>query len=220
MINKLPYKVDGNLLEVAASEANIEEFRYAINEPTGRFFYDEWKIKPEYQGTVWETIINTLPYQIGEARIIVLDPGKCYQSHADIDDRYHLNIQSDNSYLIDISDRQLYKIEQNGYWYDMYAGGLHSAANFGRQQRIQLVVRKLLNNNVLVDPVSIVIKSNATSARYLFDQEASCWLNGANKTKLITNFNFVDGRVSFDIERTALKEFTNTLDSNFEIQFI
>lgn len=220
MIKELPYTVDTELLKQAAMQTNANEFRYAINEPTGRFFYDPWKIKPEYQGTVWETIINTLPYTVGEARIITLEPGKCYQSHADIDDRYHLNIQSDNSYLIDIDSQRLYKIEQNGCWYNMYAGGLHSAANFGRHPRIQLVVRKLLNDNVLIDPIHIRVKSNAIVARYVFDQAASCWLNAANKTQLISNFNFINGQALFSIERSSLEEFASTLDSNFEIEFI
>ena len=80
MLKKLPYNVPLELLADANHAALTTEFRVPINEPTGNFFYDPWKIKKEYEGTVWADILATLPISVGEARIIVLDPTKCYQA--------------------------------------------------------------------------------------------------------------------------------------------
>ena len=104
MLTKLDYIVSQNLIQEALKLVDSSNFRLTINEPTGSFFYDKWKIKNEYQDTVWDKILRTLPDSIGEARIIVLQPGTCYQSHADIDDRYHLNIQAEQSYIINLED--------------------------------------------------------------------------------------------------------------------
>lgn len=223
MIKWLPHSVPVELLKAAADSANTEQFRYAINEPSGKFFYDPWYIKEEFKGTVWEQILSSLPYNVGEARVITLSPGSCYQAHADIDDRYHLNIQGDCCYLIDLNTENMYKVNQDGVWYDMDAGPLHSAANFGRLNRIQLVVRQLLNSNKLADPVSVSVYSTKLSeghARFIFDQRASQWLNRANKIGLISDFEFINGLVKFNIEKFALQDFSKTLDNNFEIKTV
>jgi len=135
--------------------------RTTINKPTGNFFYDPWELKDEYKGTVWQTLYDSLPVTKGEARIIVLGPGQAYQSHADIDDRYHLNILGDESFLIDLMREQMHKLNQDGIWYDMDAGFLHTAANFGRRARVQLVIRKLLKKNPYVKRKAF--KNKATS---------------------------------------------------------
>ena len=100
----------------------------------------------------------------------------------------------------------------------MDAGRIHSAANFGNIDRVQLVVRKLLQPNVIDDPVSIEItlKEKRPDFRYVFDNTLSPWLNKANKTGLITNFKFNDGNVKFDISKTQLENLI--LDPMFEIK--
>jgi hypothetical protein len=45
-----------------------------------------------------------------------------YTSHADIDDRWHLSLTAEQSYLIDLDNMQMHKIDIDGYWYDMDAG--------------------------------------------------------------------------------------------------
>ncbi len=90
MLTKLNYTVSADLLQEAANSLPSEDFKSSINSPTGSFFYDPWVIKPEFENTVWNKILSTLPFEVGEARIIVLSYGDCYQSHGDIDDRYHV----------------------------------------------------------------------------------------------------------------------------------
>lgn len=220
MITTTEFTVPLELLHTASASVNLEEFKNSINEPTGNFFYDSWKIKEEFKGTVWEIILNTLPTNIGEARVIVLNPATCYQSHADIDDRYHLNIQSESAYMIDLENRRTYKVEQDGIWYNMNAGALHSAANMGRIYRIQLVVRQLLNYNTLVDPVEVRVLSTLPlgDSRYLFDQRASSWLNYANKQEKISNFSYNGTVVQFLIEKNEVTNFKAMLGPDFIVE--
>lgn len=220
MLTITNYTVDTKIIQEAVSSLPSLEMRTAINEPTGNFFYDPWILKEEYKGTVWEKLYNSLPTEKGEARIIVLEPNQCYQIHADIDDRYHLNISGDECFLIDLVREQMYKLNQDGTWYDMNAGFLHTAANFGRPVRVQLVVRKLLKKNKLIDPVNIAISttlSNPNHARSLFDNTISPWLNSANKAGIINNFSHSQLFVKFDIEKNKLEFLKQILPKEFKI---
>jgi hypothetical protein len=215
MISQTNYTVNIQLLQEACAALPEQGMKTTINKPTGNFFYDSWVLKDEYRGTVWETLYESLPMSKGEARIIILDPGLCYQSHADIDDRYHLNILGDNCYLIDLVRETMHPLSRDGVWYDMDAGFLHTATNFGRCARIQLVIRKLLKkNNLLHDPVSVKLEStldNKDYARYLFDNSVSPWLNQANKSGIINNFSYTREQVTFDIEADKLNSLAHIL---------
>jgi hypothetical protein len=219
MLSPTKYSIDVDILNEAVSQSQHTEFKYTINQPTGDFFYDPWIIKPELKGTVWETILNSLPVEQGEARVIVLKPGTSYYCHADADDRWHLNLQSEYGYLLDLDNSTMHQLRTDGIWYDMDAGRKHSAANFGNVDRIQLVVRHLLDKNVLVKPVDvkIVVKINTPDFRYQFDSTISPWLNRANKQGIINNFKFVDGEVSFSIEQDCVASLKQILPDIFEI---
>lgn len=200
--------------------------RTVINRPVKSFFYDPWELKDEYKGTIWEKIYNTLPTQKGEARIITLEQGTNYYSHADIDDRWHLNIQGNQSYLIDLDNKVMHSVEEDGIWYDMDAGRLHVAANFGCIPRSQLVVRQLLTRNTLKNPVKVIITITVdkieTETRYRFDYKLSPWLNRANKKGLITNFNYNKSNcVEFEVERDLSGKVLEMLpDPDFDISII
>jgi hypothetical protein len=220
MLTQTDYTVDSKLFQEACRSLPSGGMRTTINQPTGDFFYDPWVIKDEYKGTVWETLYDSLPVPKGEARIIILNPNQCYQTHADIDDRYHLNILGEACYLIDLLQNQMHRLEQDGIWYDMDAGVLHTATNFGRRARVQLVVRQLLKQNKLTDPVDIALSttiSNADDARFIFDNTMSTWLNEANKAGFINSF--VQGNVSikFNIEKDKLNLLNSILPSEFKI---
>jgi hypothetical protein len=220
MLTPTQYTVDTSLYQEACFHLPKSGMKTTITKPTGDFFYDPWIINDEYKGTVWETIYNSLPIAKGEARIIILDPGQCYQIHADIDDRYHLNILGDNSYLIDLIRDTMYPLSQDGIWYEMDAGLLHSATNFGRRARVQLVVRKLLKKNKLKDPVEIVIATemaNTNHARFLFDNTMSPWLNEANKLGFISDFSYTAVSVKFNIEKEKIESLKRMLPEEFKI---
>ena len=222
MLKTTNYTVDLSLIHEAIPLIPSSESSYVLNKPTGSFFYDPWVINEQYKNTVWETILNTLPVTCGEARVIVLPPTKSYHTHADIDDRYHLNINGEHCYLIDFNDQRLHKLEQDGCWYDMDAGRLHSASNFGRFYRIQLVVRKLLNRVNLTNykTIKITASGDVEHSRFLFDNVYSTWLNVANKKKLISNFKFSLTEVTFDLDNSAIDDLKKISLENFSVEII
>ena len=222
MLTKLPYAITGEQLQQAGKQHNYE-FKSTINEPVGRFFYDPWQIKSEYKNTVWDKILSTLPFAIGEARVIVLKPTAAYQIHADIDDRYHLNIEGESCYLIDFDNDKLHKIEKDMQWYLMDAGRLHSAVNFGRVDRIQLVVRKLLNDTSLTNFVNIKMHSKKLSdddARFVFDNTISPWLNRANKNNIIADFKFSHNLITFKLDADSVDGLRNSLPDNLYMEVL
>ena len=221
MLTATNYTINPKLLQEAVAHLPESGMRTTINKPTGNFFYDPWELKDEYKDTVWETIYKSLPVVKGEARIIILEPAHCYQIHADIDDRYHLNISGEECYLMDLVREQMYRLEQDGIWYDMDAGLLHTATNFGRRARVQLVVRKLLSKNRIDKPATITVKSkldNLDDSRFLFDSHLSPWLNLANKQGIITDFEHLSSYVRFKILPDHLDYFKKSLPEGFVIE--
>ena len=223
MLFNTTYSVTPSQLELAKLSDFEDTFKTTINKPTGNFFYDPWVISDEYKDTVWNDILNTLPFSIGEARVILLKPGKCYQSHSDIDDRYHLNISGDFNYLIDLDNETMYRNHNDCEWYMLDTGNRHTAMNVGETVRVQLVVRKLLTHNALVDPIKVRLLSiilNPDDARYKFDDTISGWLNRANKTGIIDNFTPSLTHVIFDIENSCLSEFRKIIPKEFSLELI
>jgi hypothetical protein len=220
MLTATNYTTDPTLFLKACQCLPTDEMKTTINQPTGDFFYDPWILKDEYKGTVWETLYDSLPVTKGEARIIILNPGQCYQIHADIDDRFHLNVLGDNSYLIDLIRKTMYPLSQDGIWYDMDASFLHTATNFGCNDRVQLVVRKLLKHNKLSNPIKVSLATSAVNtnhARFLFDNTMSPWFNIANKLGFITNFTQGVMTITVDMEQDKLESFKRMLPKEFKI---
>ena len=220
MLSKTNYTVDTSLFQEACFQSPNNVMKTTINQPTGNFFYDPWVLKDEYKGTVWETLYNSLPVTKGEARIIILKSNQCYQVHADIDDRYHLNIAGESCYLMDLMHKQMYPLEQDGIWYVMDAGLLHTATNFGRRDRIQLVVRHLLKKNKLVDPLEITLSTtldNTDDARFIFDNTLSPWFNEANKIGIINTFSHSPIGIKFNIEKSKLDLFKSIVPAEFKL---
>ena len=191
----------------------------ALNKPTGNFFYDPWVIREEYKGTAWEELLNTLPPDHGEARVISLEKGHCYLQHSDIDDRYHINLTGDCGYLVNIDSKELIKTELDYTWYEMDAGPIHSAVNFGRNDRVQVVVRKRLNSPQLGNPVQITITGGSEMRRFNFDNAVSPWLNKINKLKKISNFDYNKERLKFSLEADAIEEFKKLIPEEFTVNY-
>lgn len=203
MINQTSYLLTPDQFRKACESIPTIDFKLALNEPLGDFFYEPWQIKPEFQNTIWQELLNMLPSPIGEARLIRLSPGTNYWAHADIDDRWHLSLVNKNSFLVDLTTKQLHKTDL-GSWYTMDAGRLHSAVNFGGGDRIQLVVRKLLTAGTFDNAISIIIPMpDIPDARYQFDQIYSPWLNRANKQGHIRDFAY-NKEVTFKVSPEAV----------------
>jgi hypothetical protein len=102
----------------------------------------------------------------------------------------------------------------------MDASFLHTATNFGRKARVQLVIRKLLKKNKLFNPIEVSLVTsmeNPNYARFLFDNTLSPWFNEANKLGFINNF--IQGALSikFNIEQNKLESLTNILPEEFKL---
>jgi len=197
----------------------LKDQKAAINAPSGDFFYDPWTVLDTFKNTDVEKLLSILPPH-GEARIIRLKPGESYMCHADIDDRYHLNITGNKCYLIDLVENKMYPTVNDNSWYLMDAGRLHSASNFGDVDRYQLVVRSLLTRHHLKDPVRInlAIREKVFNIRYIFDNTVSPWLNWANKHAVITDFfRHKEDFISMSVERSYLLDLKATLPSQVEL---
>lgn len=221
MLTKTEYTVDLDLIEQAITQLPNFENRIDLNVPTGDFFYNKWIISPEFKGTVWEEILNTLPIDIGQARLMKLDPEHCYRSHADADDRYHLNLLGDKSFLVDLDSGKMFPTEKDNTWYLMNAGKRHSAVNFGGKTRIQLVIRKLMTRGDLLSPnnVTISLTEAIPNFRYIFDDVFSPWINEKNKLGHIDNFHLPDQTtVSFTTEGVLVQELKTICPQGFTIK--
>jgi hypothetical protein len=215
MLTKTIFTVPSTQFQEAINTIPQIDLRIALNEPTNRFFHDPWKIKSEFQHTVWEQILSGLNSPIGEARLMKIGTEKCYTSHADIDDRWHLSLTGEYCYLVDLDNNALYQTNEMGRWYIMDAGRRHSAVNFGNSERVQLVIRKLLPSPILVNPIpiSIISDHNNLNSRYEFDNVISPWLNWASKQNLITNIAVTEYSMQLFIEQDYLDELIKIVNS-------
>ena len=214
MLEKTPYSTILSNIDIILNKG-----KHDLTEPTGDFFYDPWKLKEEFVGTCWDSVLKSLPSGIGQARIIVLESPSCYNKHADIDDRYHLNLSGDEAYLIDLQSQEMFKLNTDGNWYEMDAGRLHTAISVGSEYRVQLVVRKLLKRNALIKPVEVTITSRGHNSRFKFDNVLSPWLNRANKRGIITNFVHDGASVYFDIEDSCVGELEKVIPQEFTYEY-
>lgn len=214
MLSRTEHQIKVPVLKDLDSKSKI-----ILNQPTGNFFYDPWEIKSEYKGTVWEDILNTLPLDKGEARVIILEPGTTYVCHTDIDDRWHLTLQAQKSYLIDLDSEVMYKTTVDGIWYSMDTGVRHVASNFGSIDRVQLVVRQLLTSSKESDMVDIKISPayEQHDYRYQFDDLISPWLNKLNKKEKIKNFKYKDSTVWLSLAKSEIKNIPNNKKFKIEI---
>lgn len=222
MITLTNYAISDNILRLAQNnipniDSNGKKESLTLNKPSNRFFYDRWEIKDEFKDSVWEDILNTITEPIGEARLIQLPNGTCYMSHCDIDDRYHLNIEGQYSYLIDIDSEKMYSTIADGKWYCIDTGIRHVAANFGSVNRTQLVVRKLLNDAELKKSVNVKIFPICENPRFEFDDIISPWLHKMNKSFFLREFELIENGVSFKLDQDCVNDLDLFSKDKFKI---
>ena len=228
MLTKTQFQLPKELFDEAFAQImNLSQFpggerRIILNQPTGNFFYDAWQIKDEYKNTVWQRVLDTLPFEKGEARLMKLDQETCYTLHADIDDRWHLNLSGNNCFLVDLDTHKLHPTEKDYTWWNMDAGRVHSAINFGSHVRYQLVIRQLLLHGDIDNPVNVKITPNNIPAdifRYNFDQIYSPWLNYKSKEGQIANFRFDDTGIYFTVDNQHVDHIKNLAGLFFKVNY-
>ena len=222
MVTKQRWQCPSGLIEQALAEHPVTDEVVVLNEHTGDFFYGAWNIKNEYKDTAWERILMSLPASIGEARVITLAPGESYQAHADIDNRWHLNLTGEQCFLIDLESESMFKCQQDNSWYFMLTDRLHTACNFGSIPRMQLVVRELLRKSPLPkDLVNVTITAVRVDpdVRYRFDNVFSPWLNRVNSDCKMADFKFTEAYVSFKLESELLAELDAITTPDFKVTY-
>jgi len=215
------WQCPSGLIEQALKEHPITEST-VLNHPTGNFFYDTWKIKDLYKDTIWQQVLDTLPMSIGQARIIKMEPGESYMAHADIDNRWHLNLTGEQAYLIDLDNKVMHECVRNNRWSYMDASRIHAATNYGSIPRLQLVVREPLRNsrqpaelvNIAMEPAY-----EQHDFRYKFDKICSPFLNRANQKYKLADFAHTTFSLTFKLERELLEEFEQLLTPEFKVTY-
>ena len=206
MLEKINTKIDAKSIFDITKQ--LPPGKNVLNKPTGDFFYDEWKLEDKWLGTPVDDLLGKLPNH-GEARVIVLSPGQSYCAHADIDDRWHVTLDAEESYLIDLEHNKNYKLEVDNEVYEMDSGRIHTATNFGFKPRYQLVIRKLLKRHQLQEPTNCTIEliDPPYNVRYLFDKSFSILLNKLEKEGKINNFRRTNNNsIALDIEKEEIKQ--------------
>jgi hypothetical protein len=222
MITKQMWICPEGLIEQALKEHPVTGEGTVLNEPTGNFFYDTWKIKDLYKDTIWQRVLDTMPMSIGQARIIKMEPGDSYMAHADIDNRWHLNLTGEQAYLIDLDNRVMHECVRDNHWAYMDASRIHAATNYGSVSRLQLVVRELLRRSRQpVDLISISMEAayEQPDFRYKFDKIFSPFLNRANQQYKLADFAHTTFSVNFKLERELLEEFKQLVNADFKITY-
>lgn len=222
MIMKQIWVCPEGLIERALKECSVIGEGTVLNEPTGDFFYDTWKIKDLYKGTLWEQVLTTIPMTIGQARIIKLEPGESYMAHADIDNRWHLNLTGEQSYLINLKEKVMYECVRDNQWAYMDASQIHAATNYGSIPRLQLVVREpLFKSREPKDLVSISIEAayEQHDFRYKFDKIFSPFLNKANQQYKLADFAHTTVSTTFQLERELLEKFNKLITPEFKVMY-
>lgn len=185
-----------------------EKNRCQLNRPTGHWLYDPYIIVDEWKNTEFENLLKSFPFEIGEARLMKLSPGEGYSAHADIDDRLHINlISNEHSYLIDLDESKMYPLLTDGKLYLMNGGKVHTAVNFGSTDRIQLVIRVLLKKYTHKEFITKKIKfqNPVFNLRYILDNNISSFINRSIKNGDIGYFNPINETlIEFNINPLVL----------------
>lgn len=192
-----------NLLPLLEKVQWDDKNRCQLNKPTGHWLYDAYTISDEWKDTEFENLLSSLPFTIGEARLMKLSPGECYSAHADVDDRLHMNlISNEHSYLIDLDESKMHPLISDGKLYYMNGGRVHTAVNFGSTDRIQLVIRvplKRYTNETFVTK-TIEFLNPTFNLRYILDNHLSSFINYHIKSGNIGYFNPVtETKVEFHL---------------------
>lgn len=159
---------------------------------------------------------------IGQARIIKMEPGESYMAHADIDNRWHLNLTGEQAYLIDLDEKVMYECVKDNRWAYMDASQIHAATNYGSIPRLQLVVREpLRRSRQPVDLVSIGMEPayEQHDFRYKFDKIFSPFLNRANQKYKLSDFSHTTFCLTFKLERELFDEFKQLLTPEFKVTY-
>jgi len=103
---------------------------------------------PEFQRTYLLEIARTFPVPRKRVRLLLADPGRCYEMHYDEELRYHLALVTNPGCFIVYEYCSTYHIPADGFFYEMDARYRHTALNSGSAYRVHMVI-----TGIPLDPV-------------------------------------------------------------------
>lgn len=180
-----------------------------LNETNGNILSGRYTVKPEFMGTPLGNLLDSLG-DIGEARLLRLDSQETYTAHTDPDDRYHLNIISnEHSYLIDLETKQMYSLPVDGYLYYMDTSIVHTAVNFGSTERIHLNIRvRMPQCNSTAYHIEFI--GGDFDWKYKLYYDLMKLFNNGVKDKSITGLDKINDReIRINCTNTVLEEIKN-----------
>lgn len=164
-----------------------------LNETKGNILSGDYTTKPEFVDTPLGYVLECMG-DIGEARLLRLDTQETYTAHTDPDDRYHLNIISnEHSYLIDLETNTMHSLPVDGYIYYMDTSVVHTAVNFGSRERIHLNVRARMPK-CHDNPRHIKFVGGDFDWKYSLYYDLMKFLNLAVKMKDVTGLEKINDR--------------------------
>jgi len=183
---------------------NMEGRSLALNYTEGNLLSGHYLIKPEFVNTPLGNVLEALG-DIGEARLLRLASQDVYTAHTDPDDRFHLNIISnEHCYLLDLETRTMHTIPVDGYVYSMDTSIVHSAINLGSTERIHLNVRVRMPRYT-VGGYRVSFTGGDFDWKYKLYYKLMGYLNKAVLDGTVTGFDKVtDREFLFNCDETVL----------------
>jgi hypothetical protein len=193
MLHKL-HKIDN--IQQIIDQVNSLEYdgkREYLNETSGNILSGKYTVKQEYINTPLGNLLEQLG-DIGEARLLKLSTAESYTAHTDPDDRIHLAIKTTpHSYLIDLTEKQMYHLPVDGQLWMMNTGREHVASNFDSGERIHLNIRVRLPE--LTYPCyKIVVSGGSFDWKQRLYSEVMGYINRQIKEKHITGIEKINER--------------------------
>lgn len=142
MLQKTLFQFDVAPIVQQVKEMGHFDRSIVLNETKNNLLSGYYTVKPEYVDTPLGVVLTSLG-DIGEARLLKLNPEDVYTAHTDPDDRYHMSITTTPySYIADLDNCTLHHLPVDGSIWYMDTSIMHSAIHLGGgDERIHLNVR-------------------------------------------------------------------------------
>jgi len=128
------------------------------NEDDQGYLYCARPVYEEYvQGTIFEEILNNVPFKTGRATFIHQLPGMTLRFHRDPDDKYHIAIDDGpGAFFVDMHNQQTYRVPCDGHMYKLRTANFyHTAVNADCKPRTHLVMNPYMFDD---DPNAPTVK--------------------------------------------------------------
>ena len=114
--------------------------------PDGVTEADFTELNEPFRGTAVEELLDSIPWQLGRVRLMILPPKTCYSFHFDTTTRLHYAITTNpDCFLVERQQERanLFHVPADGWVYRMDTRLVHNAMNCSNKPRLHLVAANL-----------------------------------------------------------------------------